>query len=273
MPSLKQLADRWEALAQDDALWAICADPAKRDGRWNQREFFAAGEREIATVFAYLHSLDLRVNGELPALDFGCGAGRLTRALAGRFSECWGVDISATMIAKALAMNSDQPRCKFQLNPEAHLRMFADAKFGFAYSSLVLQHIDGKFIPGYLRELARVLRPGGVLVFQMADHFKASALHKVRLTIGVRRKWEEMKKGRKATILMHCLQESRVREILAGSGAEIRNVQITNSTDPAFNGNLQYLDHEPAEGYVSKQYCVERASKILSSHEGCTRRG
>lgn len=256
MASLKQLAQRWEALAQEDALWAICADPARRNGGWNEQEFFAAGEREIATVFEHLRRLNISTNKKWPALDFGCGAGRLSRGLAARFSECWGVDLSASMIDKARTLNGEQPRCKFVLNNDSNLRMFENARFGFVYSSLVLQHIDPKFVPGYLKELVRVLRTGGVMVFQLADRFNATALHKLRLRIAVGRRWKELRNGTKATILMYCVPEKRVREILSDCDVAIKDVRITNSTDPAFNGNLQYLDREPAEGYVSKQYCV-----------------
>lgn len=256
MASLKHLVERWEELAQKDALWAICADPAKRNGGWNEQEFFAAGDREIQTVFAYLRSLKITISSSLPALDFGCGAGRLTRALAARFSNCWGVDISPTMIEKARALNRHQPACKFWLNQETNLRNFDDATFGFIYSSLVLQHIHRKFLPGYLAELVRVLRPGGALVFQVADRLNASLLHKMRLALALRRRWEEMRDGRNPKILMHCMGEKSVRQILEQYRVHISDVRITNSTDPAFNGNLRYLDHEPSTGYVSKQYCV-----------------
>ena len=256
MASLKQLAERWEALAQGDVFWAICADHSRRNGGWNEQEFFAAGEREIDKVFEHLRSLNVPVNHAWPALDFGCGAGRLTRALAGRFSECWGVDISPSMIEKARALNGGQRGCKFVLNHQPNLHMFENATFGFVYSSLVLQHIHPKFGPTYLKELMRVLRPGGVLVLQVADRFNASALHKLRVRIAFRRRWNEMTNGSEATILMHCFPEKRVREILSDRNLAIRDVQITNSTDPAFNGNLQYLKLEPEKGYVSKQYCV-----------------
>jgi SAM-dependent methyltransferase len=256
MASLKQMAARWEALAQKDALWAICADPARRNGGWNGQDFFAAGEREIETVLDHLGSLQVPLNTDCLALDFGCGAGRLTRALAARFSKCWGVDLSPSMIEKARGLNHDRPRCKFWLNQEANLRQFDDATFGFVYSSLVLQHINRRLLPKYLKELVRVLRPGGVLVFQVADRFKAPLLHKLRVRIALRRRWQELKDRSKATILMHCLPEESVRRILADCDIVIRDVRITNSTHPAFNGNLQYLKHEPTEGYVSKQYCV-----------------
>jgi hypothetical protein len=39
-------------------------------------------------------------------------------------------------------------------------------------------------------------------------------------------------------------------------GGRVADVRLTNSTDPAFCGDLQYLASEPEFGYVSKQYCV-----------------
>jgi len=33
-------------------------------------------------------------------------------------------------------------------------------------------------------------------------------------------------------------------------------VALTNSCDPSFSGDLQYLTREPLHGYVSKQYCA-----------------
>ena len=39
------------------------------------------------------------------ALDFGCGAGRLSRALAAHFEHVVGVDVSASMIETARALN------------------------------------------------------------------------------------------------------------------------------------------------------------------------
>ena len=41
------------------------------------------------------------------ALDFGCGAGRLTRALAARFESVVGVDVADAMLDKARALNAD----------------------------------------------------------------------------------------------------------------------------------------------------------------------
>jgi hypothetical protein len=55
---------------------------------------------------------------------------------------------------------------------------------------------------------------------------------------------------------MHCLPEKHIRKLLDVPAVWIADVQRTNSADPGFNGNLQYLDHDPKRGFISKQYCV-----------------
>src|SRR5687767_8439812 len=84
LPAIERQGREWDELAELDPYWAICTAPDKRFGRWDREEFFATGEREVAEVLATAAELGLpRRHGA--ALDFGCGLGRLTRALAGRF--------------------------------------------------------------------------------------------------------------------------------------------------------------------------------------------
>jgi SAM-dependent methyltransferase len=101
------------------------------------------------------------------ALDFGCGAGRLTQALAARFARCDGVDIAPSMIEVARRYNRFPDRCHYHLNTSSDLRDFADASFSFVYTVLVLQHMRPDYAKAYLREFLRVLAPGGLLVFQI----------------------------------------------------------------------------------------------------------
>jgi SAM-dependent methyltransferase len=255
MASLKKLQQNWEELAQADPLWAICSDPTKRGLNWDEKEFFATGETEVGTVLSYVDSLGLSIDYSAPALDFGCGVGRLTRALAARFSECWGVDISCTMIEKAQALNGSFPNCRLVLNEESSLRGFADGHFGFIYSSIVFQHMEPRLVRGYLRELIRVLSPGGVLVFQLADKFKARWARKLRLKLALRRRLRALL-GDWRPEFMYCVRETQVRHLIARAGARVCDVKLTNSAEPDFNGNLRFLDRESDEGFVSKQYCI-----------------
>lgn len=80
----------WEAMAEIDPLWAILTDSGKRGGGWTPEDFFAQGELEIAEMLAAAAAVGGPATGAR-ALDFGCGAGRLTRALGNRFDESVGV--------------------------------------------------------------------------------------------------------------------------------------------------------------------------------------
>lgn len=101
------------------------------------------------------------------ALDFGCGHGRLTQALATYFPEVVGVDIAASMLAAARLANKHGDRVSYVQNVRPDLSMFADASFDFVLTALVLQHMRPEYAACYMREFLRVLRPGGVAFFQI----------------------------------------------------------------------------------------------------------
>jgi ubiquinone/menaquinone biosynthesis C-methylase UbiE len=105
------------------------------------------------------------------ALDFGCGVGRLTRALAKHFGACYGVDISESMISRATRLNKSVPNCSFFVNSVPDLRRFSSDFFDLTYSNLVLQHLSStRMIKSYLSEFVRTLRVGGLVRFQLPSH-------------------------------------------------------------------------------------------------------
>lgn len=159
----------WEELAEFDPLWAVLTRPDKRGGLWDRDEFLSTGESEVAEVLERAEELGLP-HERRRALDFGCGAGRLTRALAQRFPTAVGVDISERMVETARQLNEDVPGCEFRVNSSPDLRQFEDGEFDFAYTSLVLQHLPGRrLIESYVAELLRVTAAGGLLVFGLPD--------------------------------------------------------------------------------------------------------
>lgn len=257
MNPLKELQRNWEELAQADPLWAICTDPGKRDRQWTQEELFATGRNEVEVILGYAARTGVCIDRTSPALDFGCGVGRLTRALAGYFPECCGVDISPTMIRLAQELNRELPQCRFLLNEDTQLKSLPDSYFGFIYTSIVLQHIAQPYSHKYIAELVRVLKPGGMLVFQVPEGLRANAITKVRAKLALRAKLRVLLGAQKACGMeMHCIKESAIRKLIDQNGAHVVDVRLTNSCEPSFSGNLQYLTQEPQSGYVSKQYCV-----------------
>ena len=163
---LRRTGRHWEALAKKDPLWAILAYGDKRRNRWDVDEFFATGVWEIANATTAVTSLGLPIDRR-KALDFGCGAGRLTQALADRFDEVWGIDIAPSMIELATRYNRHPETCHYRVNTRPDLQIFEDATFGFIYSNIVLQHVEPRYQERYLDEFIRVLAPGGALVFQL----------------------------------------------------------------------------------------------------------
>ena len=97
----------WEDLASFDPWSAILREPGRQEA-WDLEEFLATGVRdaERALAFAATQGLPQRTRS---ALDFGCGVGRVTRALALQFDNVLGLDISPTMIARAQLLDRDSP--------------------------------------------------------------------------------------------------------------------------------------------------------------------
>ena len=193
-------------------------------------------------------------------MDFGCGVGRLTQALAPHFASCVGVDISPRMIQKAEALNQ-YAHCRYVAHSGAPLP-FADSSFSFIYSNIVLQHVPRPFAIDYLQQFVRLLAPGGVLVFGVQDSFAAapglfSSLIRVGHVLHIRSRIKEAL-GR-GDMQMHCLPEPIVRSSLGT--ARVVDIQFTNTAAKDFNGKLVYLSQPPASGYVGKQYCVVNSKR------------
>ena len=161
---LRRLRFHWDAFAARDPLWAVLTAPDKQGGRWTTEEFFRWGALEVDALEKLLRARGIELRGRR-ALDFGCGVGRLTAALADRFDEVTGVDISPRMLELARSY-SYGARCRFSQSG-ADLRDFADGSFDFVYSKLVLQHMAPAEVRGYVGEFVRVLGAGGLLAFQL----------------------------------------------------------------------------------------------------------
>lgn len=256
MTSLSALRNAWDHLAERDALGAILTDPSKAGGGWSLAEFMKTGDAEIETVLNHLATL-----GYVPAfdgmtLDFGCGVGRLTQAMARRFAYCAGVDISTQMIGNAESLNQNSRCCYLAM--DGPLLPFADKMFSFIYSNIVLQHVPRRYSLGYLREFERVLKPGGILVFGVQDRFAApdfsARMVRIRHILRLRSRMRSALGWSGGDMQMHCLPEPVVRAALRSM--KVIDVQMTNTAAKDFNGRLQYLAEPPAQGYVGKQYCA-----------------
>lgn len=134
----------------------------RRVGRTSSRaEFLTLGgdlSRDLLAVFE-----EVRKPGESFArwLDFGCGSGRVARfVLAAGVGRISGVDIDRPAIRWARRHLGPG----FQaIEPRPPLP-FPEASFDVVYAVSVFTHLDAAGQLDWLRELHRVLRPGGLLI-------------------------------------------------------------------------------------------------------------
>lgn len=163
---LDDLKRNWNAFGETDPLWSILTWPGTRGNRWDLDEFWETGRKQVAEHLERADRLGLPVEHGR-ALDFGCGVGRLTQALAERFDAVVGVDIAASMVAQARAYNRHGDRVSYEVNERSDLSLFEDQSFDLVFTLIVLQHMEPRYSREYMREFCRLLRPGGLAIFQL----------------------------------------------------------------------------------------------------------
>src|ERR1700735_2130495 len=104
---LRRMRRDWDRRARENARCYVAT--GQQD--WSDEEFFQYGEMELAEQV--LNDLDNICQGMDPkamkVLEIGCGAGRVTRALARFFGEVYAVDISRQMVRQTRRAVSDFP--------------------------------------------------------------------------------------------------------------------------------------------------------------------
>ena len=139
----------WDALAAGDTAVYV-GDPA-------------SGADELAGLFGRL-AADPR-GGR--CVEVGCGPGRMTGALAGRFDEVVAVDVSPAMLEQARA-NVTAPNVRFVAVSGERLDGVENGSADVLVCYLVLQHLpSARLVRSYLSEFARVLAPAGEAFVQI----------------------------------------------------------------------------------------------------------
>jgi len=160
------MRDDWDARARENARHYV--QTAETD--WTDESFFASGEQtvreEILTdMINICQGMDPK---QMRVLEIGCGAGRVTRALARLFGEVHGVDVSGEMVERARQAVQAEGNAFIYQNNGMDLSVVPPQPFHFAFSSIVFQHIPSReVIENYVREVSRLLGPGRLFKFQV----------------------------------------------------------------------------------------------------------
>ena len=160
-PTLNALREAWDRRATENARYYVAT--GQRD--WTEEEFFRSGERTLRHfILTDMENIcQGRDRRSMRVLEIGCGAGRVTRALAQLFGEVHAADISGEMVRLARNAIASYPNAHVYQNNGMDLSAVPTLEFDFAFSTIVFQHIPSRaIIESYLREVNRLLRPGAL---------------------------------------------------------------------------------------------------------------
>lgn len=228
MGAFENASQVYEDFGRTEPFYAVLSGNRYKRSSLDVEEFYEHGREAIHSLMQRIDDRQLEV-GRQRALDFGCGTGRLTYALADYFEEVTGVDVSSTMVATA-EENRRKPNCRFLVNKQPDLQLFPDNHFSFVLSDITIQHIPPPASENYLCEFVRLLKPGGLAVFSVPDGplYRQGGLmdrwH--RYYRGSLRPWLKRLRG-KYPVHIHSIPRSRVQQLMTQNGANVRSVELS----------------------------------------------
>lgn len=251
LSALSKRRREWDDVAALDPFWGVLTDPFAKHGGWDRSAFFASGAKVVE------HLLGVAGTFQLPerrgaALDFGCGLGRLTRALSAQFASVCGVDASGALIDQARELNRDLENCEFRHLKHGELGFFKSDSMDLVCSFLVLQHqARDTEIAAYISEFVRLVSPGGLAVFQIPTHIPLRnriqprrRIYTALRTIGVPRPVLYKRLG---------LDPLRMRHMT--------RPKVLNAVDLANGELLTVLDDDLNDAFPSSTYYVAKRSQ------------
>ncbi len=240
MNALSRVRHQWTTLGERDPFWAILSVTDKKGGGWDQTAFFQTGVDEIDEVLRTAQRLSPVRYGS--AVDFGCGVGRLSQALALHFPSVVGVDIAASMLRTAVELNRFPDRCKYLHNVTADLSVLPDHSADFIYSSITLQHVVPALARCYIREFFRVARSGALVIFQLPCRPRSVVWRSIKSIAPV---WVSnivwrLRTGSPEAMETYSMSEKKVVQLIKEAGGEVLCVEDNQNGPPGWQSRKYY---------------------------------
>lgn len=220
------MKEEWDRLSKENAFHYIKSLKVN----WAEEDFWRSGEHDVATlVDPFLAEIGFSTENKT-VLEVGCGVGRMSQALAKRFDHVEAVDISSEMVSRARQYQERAgiTNIRYHLVSGQDLRSFDDCSIDFCFSFIVLQHIpDIGVILSYVREMGRVLKPGGALRFQV------NGFHHVRMAMGRYLYWGICDTGRLRRLNISSRPCLRFGKLNSWDGVPVRTRELKQVCEDA----------------------------------------
>ncbi len=168
-------------------------------------------------------------------LDLGCGSGRFYKVLKDKSVDYFGIDFSEKLIEIA---KRNYPGARFQVADVLNLP-FPDNYFDKVYSISVLHQIPSKrFRTRSLKEIHRVLKPGGILILRVWNIFKRPNFWKLFLKYTILKvilkskldfldvfiPWKDSEGKIVLERYFHCFNQSELKKIIKKTGFKVKKI-------------------------------------------------
>ncbi len=167
---IEELKKNWNILGSTDPMWAISSLEEKKGNKWDEIEFYTRGKIEIKEIMKIVDKLIPNLKRSR-ALDYGCGIGRCTLALAEYFDKVEGLDIAQSMIDIAIQNNNSFDNISYHTLDECNMSSYENGVFDLIYCTDVIQHINPAISLNLLKDFLRVLSQNGILIVQIPSEF------------------------------------------------------------------------------------------------------
>jgi len=202
--NLEESRARWERLAKKMDIQSIIGKPMSRE------EFFETGEKSVAELDAIMDIMGVNKFGSV--LDFGCGIGRVSKALVDVFDAVVGVDISDDMVTKA---HENVPKATFVRCDD--LTMFDGDHFDVVWTQFVLQHCPQGVQYARIEDFFRIAKPGGLVTFDVLIGKDEPGP-----------RWGVIDGHDDYAVLMYSVSERSVDKIVAEHGGDVTKIYRDN---------------------------------------------
>jgi ubiquinone/menaquinone biosynthesis C-methylase UbiE len=186
--------DEWRDIARVPNLYYhILSWPEKEQDGFTEDEFYATGVSDWEDFRSHWRHYSPDLGGTV--VEIGCGAGRLTRALADDFDTVVALDVSQDMIDHARSHCPDN--VEFEM-VDGTVVPRADGSVDAVFSAIVLQHLETfDHVRAYMQDAFRALRPGGSVMLNISmAHKPRGRVERARTEFQIWRSRRGLKKGK-----------------------------------------------------------------------------